>query len=176
MWQDMVINPPPGPDGQEIQMAGIDCAIIMNPRVWVASGHAGGFADLMVDCKECKSRLRADKVWVGYFSDNPAAKRWWHRDNKRLAVEADSRTEARALLKEAYTRAVKKKRMPPNLERVEEFSASEVPAQFAQPHVLEAMTPLDERQPLPCPDPKTQGCQGALTEPRAFNLMLETYV
>ena len=40
-WQDMVRNPPPGPDGQEISMVGVDCAIIMNPKVWVASGHVG---------------------------------------------------------------------------------------------------------------------------------------
>ena len=39
-WQDMVRNPPPGPDGQEIRMVGLDCSIIMNPKVWVASGHA----------------------------------------------------------------------------------------------------------------------------------------
>ena len=67
-WQDMVRNPPPGPDGKEIRMVGLDCSIIMNPKVWVASGHATGFADLMVDCKKCRARLRADKVWFGgYF-------------------------------------------------------------------------------------------------------------
>ena len=43
-WQDMVRNPPPGPDGQEIRMVGFDCSIIMNPKVWVASGHVGGFS------------------------------------------------------------------------------------------------------------------------------------
>ena len=42
-WQDMVRNPPPGPDGQEIAMVGLDCSIIMNPKVWEASGHVGGF-------------------------------------------------------------------------------------------------------------------------------------
>ena len=42
-WQDMVRNPPPGPDGQEIRMVGLDCSIIMNPKVWEASGHVGGF-------------------------------------------------------------------------------------------------------------------------------------
>src|SRR5688572_5561049 len=66
-WQDMVRNPPPGPDGQEIRMVGLDCSIIMNPKVWVASGHVGGFSDPMVDCKACKSRFRADQVWVVYF-------------------------------------------------------------------------------------------------------------
>ncbi len=41
---------------------GIDCAILMNPEAWVASGHVGGFSDPLVDCKECKSRFRADKL------------------------------------------------------------------------------------------------------------------
>src|SRR3954466_16367706 len=60
--QDMVRHPPPGPDGQEIRMVGLDCSIIMNPKVWVASGHVGGFSDPMVDCKACKSRFRADQL------------------------------------------------------------------------------------------------------------------
>ena len=58
----MVRNPPPGPDGQEIRMVGLDCSIIMNPKVWVASGHVGGFADPMVDCQKCKKRFRADQA------------------------------------------------------------------------------------------------------------------
>ncbi len=41
---------------------GIDAAIIMNPKTWEASGHLKGFSDLMIDCKECKSRFRADKM------------------------------------------------------------------------------------------------------------------
>ncbi len=63
-WQDMVRNPPPGPDGKEISMVGLDCALIMNPRVWEASGHVAGFADPMVDCKTdgCKGRFRADQL------------------------------------------------------------------------------------------------------------------
>ena len=41
---------------------GVDCAILMNPEVWVASGHVGGFSDPLMDCKACKSRYRADKL------------------------------------------------------------------------------------------------------------------
>ena len=41
---------------------GVDCAILMNPQVWVASGHVGSFNDPMLDCKNCKSRYRADKL------------------------------------------------------------------------------------------------------------------
>ena len=40
----------------------IDSAILMNPRVWVASGHVGGFSDPLMDCKDCKTRHRADKL------------------------------------------------------------------------------------------------------------------
>src|ERR1043165_2692994 len=61
-WQDMGRNPPLGPDGQEISMVGVDCALIMNPKVWEASGHVGGFADPMVDCKACKARFRTDQL------------------------------------------------------------------------------------------------------------------
>ncbi|MBZ4647376.1 MAG: glycyl-tRNA synthetase [Petroclostridium sp.] len=41
---------------------GLDSAILMNPQTWVASGHVGGFSDPLMDCKECKSRYRADKL------------------------------------------------------------------------------------------------------------------
>lgn len=41
---------------------GLDAAILMNPKVWVASGHVGGFSDPLMDCKECKARFRADKL------------------------------------------------------------------------------------------------------------------
>ncbi len=41
---------------------GVDCAILMNPQTWVASGHIGGFSDPLMDCKECKARHRADKL------------------------------------------------------------------------------------------------------------------
>ena len=39
---------------------GLDCAILMNPEVWVASGHVGGFNDPLMDCKNCTERFRAD--------------------------------------------------------------------------------------------------------------------
>ena len=41
---------------------GLDCAILMNPQVWVVSGHVGGFSDPLIDCKDCKTRHRADKM------------------------------------------------------------------------------------------------------------------
>ncbi len=45
---------------------GLDCAILMNPQVWVASGHVGGFSDPLMDCKECKTRYRADQLIEDY--------------------------------------------------------------------------------------------------------------
>src|SRR5271156_5349775 len=68
-WQDMVRNPPLGPDGKEVQMVGVDCSIIMNPKVWEASGHVGGFADEMMECSECKRRFRTDKIRFVVFYD-----------------------------------------------------------------------------------------------------------
>ena len=43
-------------------MYGVDAAILMNPRTWVASGHAATFSDPLVECKECHQRFRADKI------------------------------------------------------------------------------------------------------------------
>lgn len=45
---------------------GVDCAILMNPTVWEASGHLGGFSDPLMDCRECKSRHRADNLIEDY--------------------------------------------------------------------------------------------------------------
>ncbi len=48
---------------------GIDCAILMNPETWVASGHVGGFSDPLMDCKDCKARYRADKLIEDYAAE-----------------------------------------------------------------------------------------------------------
>lgn len=49
---------------------GIDSAILMNPEVWVASGHLGSFSDPLIDCKNCKARFRADKLIEDYANEN----------------------------------------------------------------------------------------------------------
>ncbi len=49
---------------------GLDSAIIMNPQAWVASGHVGGFSDPLMDCKQCKTRHRADKLIEDYAFEN----------------------------------------------------------------------------------------------------------
>lgn len=47
---------------------GLDSAILMNPNVWVASGHVGGFSDPLMDCKSCKTRHRADNLIEDYIA------------------------------------------------------------------------------------------------------------
>lgn len=72
-WKDTVIAPPLGPDGEPVQIVGVDSSIIQNPRAWEASGHVGGFSDPMVDCKESKKRYRQDHLIV---LTAEAADRW----------------------------------------------------------------------------------------------------
>lgn len=48
---------------------GLDAAILMNPEVWVASGHVGGFSDPLLDCKSCNSRFRADKLIEDFIKE-----------------------------------------------------------------------------------------------------------
>lgn len=62
-WWDKFIK-------QNPHNVGVDCAILMNPQVWVASGHVGGFNDPLMDCKECKERFRADKVIEDFMMAN----------------------------------------------------------------------------------------------------------
>ena len=59
----------------------LDAAILMNPEVWVASGHVQSFADPLIDCKECKSRHRADKL-IEEFSNGAETGDGW--DNEKL--------------------------------------------------------------------------------------------
>ena len=49
---------------------GVDCAILMNPQTWIASGHLGSFSDPLMDCKECHERFRADKIIEDYMHEN----------------------------------------------------------------------------------------------------------
>jgi len=52
-WKDVVLK--------KHNVHGLDAAIVMNPKVWVASGHVGGFSDPLADCKVCQTRIRVDK-------------------------------------------------------------------------------------------------------------------
>ena len=60
---------------------GLDSAILMNPEVWVASGHVASFADPLIDCKKCKSRYRADKLIEDFTNGKETGDGW---DNEKL--------------------------------------------------------------------------------------------
>jgi len=62
-WRAMVECPPIGPDGEPIQMVGLDSAIIQHPKTWEASGHTATFADPMRRCVKCGHIVRADHLW-----------------------------------------------------------------------------------------------------------------
>ncbi|KKW29010.1 MAG: Glycine-tRNA ligase [Parcubacteria group bacterium GW2011_GWB1_52_7] len=56
-WENIV--------GMRDEVFGVDAAILMNAKVWEASGHVTHFSDPMVDCKKCKLRYRADEILTG---------------------------------------------------------------------------------------------------------------
>jgi glycyl-tRNA synthetase len=157
-WQDMVRNPPPGPDGQEIRMVGLDCSIIMNPKTWVASGHAAGFQDPMVDCLKCKKRFRADKVQYLVLDPLPNA----GHSIVIGPVEADNASDAEILYADTMLKAEKKKA----------YSQGIVDAYKNRQFKILSAGVLPEGLPRGCP---TQGCDGELTQPRAFNLMFKSH-
>lgn len=70
---------------------GLDSAILMNPEVWVASGHVGGFSDPLMDCKECKTRYRADKLIEDFMQSkgepNPIVDGWSNEKMKQYIDE-----------------------------------------------------------------------------------------
>jgi glycyl-tRNA synthetase len=158
-WQDMVRNPPLGPDGQEITMVGVDCSIIMNPKVWEASGHVGGFADPMVDCKESKKRYRADQLQVIHpakaNSDQGSDSAW-----NRLFAFMNGDEESFKLAKKKAEKLGKKigKKLPEPLPILPLINVIEEIEQLAY------VVGPDVEDP------------GTLTEPRQFNLMFKTYV
>jgi len=182
-WQDMVRNPPPGPDGQEIRMVGLDCSIIMNPQVWVASGHVAAFADPMMKCEKCERNYRADKVFAIRYFDMEQMKELTQehmaifgefKDGKPvssssfdakeslisfpwkvdLTVEADTREDAQVSALSQLTSSQKKL--------------------FRQPWPIAypMMSPAVPEHKRTCPD---RTCGGLLTPPRQFNLMFESH-
>ena len=144
-WSDVVERELLGPDGEPIDIVGVDCTIIMNPKTWVASGHAGGFNDPMVDCRESKQRYRADHLVVlGRMAGD--ARLW-------AFVEGDDDARTRA------TKALCK------YERIDAPGAD---------HVLRPFTAISADERARCLGPAASE-PGSLTEPRQFNLMFKTH-
>ena len=71
---------------------GLDAAILMNPEVWVASGHVGNFSDPLIDCKECKTRHRADKL----------IEEWAHEQGKDMIADGMSDEQLINFIKENH--------------------------------------------------------------------------
>jgi len=177
-WHDMVRCPPPGPDGQEIQMVGVDCAIIMNPKVWVASGHAAGFQDPMSACKFCRKLFRSDQVWPALIESA-----WFKSLLEYIGKKANQPTP----IDLRYWVDTKGKKLAPNLALVRNFDVTiswmlqdidvtgGVAYRFDDARVLIHRVATEQRAQTgdvtPCPV-----CGGDLTEPRPFNLMFETHV
>ncbi len=203
-WEDMVRNPPPGPDGREFQMVGVDCSIIMNPNVWVASGHAIGFSDPMVDCKACQCRFRADKVYVAIpVVEGDAAKLLaYHEFQKRVpdvkliyesrpefttAIEAESLEEALHLAQSAIQTTAKKQNAIryknatladfPEPELHKELGSALFFLDKVPPEGVKAVT-LDQITKVEFGSFSCPRCfaPGSLTKPRSFNLMFQTHV
>jgi glycyl-tRNA synthetase len=156
-WRSMVDCPPIGPDGSPVSIVGVDTSIIQHPKTWEASGHVGGFADLMVDCRETKLRYRADHIICVdvLYEKNGATKQlagWLS------ALEGD---EAET----AITKKAKKLIQKAGGGEMLSFDVSKA-INFT------TLTPQQQAKVIG-PDAENPG---TLTEPRAFNLMFHSYV
>ena len=171
-WQDVVRCPAPGPDGRPIEIVPVDATIIMNPKVWEASGHVGGFSDLMSTCRHCKKLVRYDHIWEIihesawyaslkelYSAGNVTAnnvKRWGEKTAKKL-------TPNLALVrKPAETLALLTEGLEPE-ESPLDMGLDQLVGQLATERRVAG------ELPPPCPF-----CGGEITEPRPFNLMFKT--
>jgi glycyl-tRNA synthetase len=155
-WHDMVECPPLGPDGKPLSILGLDSAIIQNPQTWVASGHVGGFADQMTDCRETKNRYRADHVicvWVSGEKGGEEVKVGFFSSLDGDEAEEKIRTKAQKALRKMG-------------------GGKLVPIMMDQARPFTDLT-AEARTLLIGPDAENPG---TLTEPRAFNLMFETFV
>ncbi len=141
-WQDMV--------HRREDIVGVDCSIIMHPKVWQASGHVEGFSDPMVDCRESKMRYRADQLFFA-------------------PVEVDGETIGYVSVLEDAGMADEARAMAENLKR-----KAARQGELAEPQ-LRPYTEADPSEYDRIPSPAT-GKPGTLTAPRDFNLMFETNV
>ncbi|MCK4340233.1 MAG: glycine--tRNA ligase [Phycisphaerae bacterium] len=202
-WHDMVTNPPDGPDGKEIEMVGLDCSIIMNPKVWEASGHATGFADPMVDCRSCKSRFRADQIFVleWFYRDvyahitAPREGPWVNPVLEQLLRQRPNQNDGRAqkeFRKDFHTiTSAEGAQVQPAIRK--SVSASSVPEAAGlaklsareqsyikskhQEALLTFVYPFQVFQAAHHALPPCPSCGvDSLTEPRQFNLMFKTHV
>jgi glycyl-tRNA synthetase len=156
-WQNMVLAPPIGPDGHPVEIVGLDSSIIQNPKTWVASGHVGGFSDPMVDDRETKQRYRADHLMV-------AAAKVKRKDGRVDELGLVSVLSGDNALADFEKRVDKMARRTGGGQVLVPEHAELTPYTKLDRATQEKVLGPDAAQP------------GTLTEPRAFNLMFQTYV
>lgn len=78
-WKEFVSKKP--------NNVGIDSSIIMNTNIWRSSGHIGGFSDPLIDCKECKTRHRADKLIEDHSNQEIVADGWTNEEMSKYLIE-----------------------------------------------------------------------------------------
>ena len=106
---------------------GLDAAILMNPETWVASGHIGGFSDPLIDCKECKTRHRADKLieeWMHEHNCEEIVDGW--PDEKMIKYMEENHIACPNCGKENFTGIRKFNLMFKTFQGVTEDSTSEI--------------------------------------------------
>ena len=105
----------------------LDAAILMNPETWVASGHVGGFSDPLIDCRECKTRLRADKLieaWMHEHNCEEIADGW--SDEKMINYIKENHIACPNCGKENFTDIRKFNLMFKTFQGVTEDTTSEI--------------------------------------------------
>jgi glycyl-tRNA synthetase len=164
-WQDMIAQHDElaGPAGapSNFGMVGLDSSLLMNPRVWEASGHVGGFSDPMVDCRETKNRYRADQLVVfALVLTGTDGTSELVEDILFASPGEAGKTATEDLI------AVHKKRIA-GLQKARRGDAIAV-------EIVEGALADDTlRQKVLAPGASEPG---SLTSPRAFNLMFKTHV
>ncbi|MCK4946436.1 MAG: glycine--tRNA ligase [Alphaproteobacteria bacterium] len=164
-WNDMVITPPIGPNGEPLKIVGLDSSIIQNPKVWEASGHVGGFSDPMVDCRETKKRYRADHLIV--YLPNELEQE--NQDQSILVfVEGTPKQE--------IEKKIKKLKLSLSLSQCECIPLTDLDKYgYTEDYGLWLLRPNGtkkvDRSRLVAPDVKKPD---TLTEARQFNLMFES--
>lgn len=156
-WKRMVTCPPIGPDGHPVQIVGLDSAIIQNPKVWVASGHVGGFSDPMVDDKETKLRYRYDHL--NYFHLVPL-------DGGVIKIK-DKPARALAFVQGTSNEEIEKrlKNLRINMTFIsQDGKLPELAISSATDVPLSEIVAPEASEP------------GTFTEPKAFNLLFETKI
>ena len=179
-WRHMVETPPVGPDGDVLQIVGLDSSIIQNPKTWEASGHVGGFSDPMRKCTKCGHFVRGDHL----FDIIVASSNWFNSLIQTFQPSLEgTRTpgfDAPSLMKWAKGKG---RKLAPNLALVRNpevtmaWLAQRVNGQPGVPMEIHEIIRYAATEQLhadglqePCPL-----CGGEMGEPQEIGLMFESH-